>query len=168
MIEVRVKDFKKLRVSQIKSVNQLKKLIKEMVDCGLEGVPNKNKINILIEFTAYEKGEISHDVRASMAYLDKENGVWQFALEFHRPGASFANFLLWISHECVHIKQYVTKQLINKRGYIIWCGVKHKDDMDDETYYDYLTKPWELEARSYEEVVRALVTERLKLRWRTP
>jgi hypothetical protein len=50
-----------------------------------------------------------------------------------------------LAHEMVHLKQYVTGQLIDFAGIVIWEGTAH-DVSNDGFSWAYWNSPWELEA----------------------
>jgi len=54
--------------------------------------------------------------------------------------------LTTLAHECVHIKQYVMKELVEKDHENFWFGEKVEPHM----YDDYYNLPWEKEAYNLE------------------
>lgn len=49
-----------------------------------------------------------------------------------------------LAHEIVHVRQYVTEELVDKNSYCLWKGKRYEAvEVDTEDYY---TSPWEIDA----------------------
>lgn len=93
--------------------------------------------------------------RKRSVYVDIEirntlkEGAYGFAYELDKVGyieienkpKSLYTFVETLCHECVHIKQYLNKELRNVKGKQMWKG-------DDCTDLAYSKQPWEQEAFS--------------------
>lgn len=118
----------------------LSKIIREATKFYIENnIPEKKrkKLNIVVKSTTSKFAD------GSCCYLN--SNTFEIELGSH---ISLTHKLLTLAHECIHIKQYVTKQLrtlyIGNNAVDIWQGKRYRN-------INYDDQPWEKEALDHEE-----------------
>jgi hypothetical protein len=102
-------------------------------------IPEKKhkKLNVVVKLTT------NHFSDGSCYYAN--NNTYEIELGSH---ISLTHKLLTLAHECVHVKQYVTKQLksfyVGQHAVDVWEGKRYRN-----LHYD--DQPWEKEALDQEE-----------------
>ncbi len=116
------------------------KIIREATKFYISRVVPERKfknLNVVVKLTT------SNFADGSCCYLSNNN--FEIELGAH---ISLNHKLLTLAHECVHVKQYVTKQLktmyVGKNTVDIWQGKRYRNMHYDE-------QPWEQEALDREE-----------------
>lgn len=118
----------------------LSKIIREATKFYLQNlIPEKKlkRLNVVVNLTANDFAD------GSCCYLN--SNTFEIELGAH---VSLTHKLLTLAHECVHVKQYVTKQLktlyIGNNAVDIWQGKRYRN-------INYDDQPWEKEALDQEE-----------------
>tara|TARA_E500000081_G_C6098062_1_gene336149 strand:- start:697 stop:1260 length:564 start_codon:yes stop_codon:yes gene_type:complete len=93
-------------------------------------VPEKEEL--LIDLKIHNL--IQYDIAGFCEYVD-ENEV---NLESHNRGTLY-DYITFIAHECIHMKQYLTGELTTEGKVELWHG-------EDFTGLPYKEQPWEIEA----------------------
>lgn len=62
----------------------------------------------------------------------------EYVIEIHSRGTLY-DFVSFLAHECIHMKQYVEKELVHTSTQDLWKGY-------DFTDTEYTAQPWEVEA----------------------
>ena len=113
---------------------------KKQQDLGEEAIrffvkklmPRKRSLNIDLKI----HNLIKDDVAALCDYIGRNEVV----IESHHRGTLY-DYISYLAHECVHMKQYVTGELKTTGRKEIWHG-------KDFTNVPYKKQPWEVEAWS--------------------
>jgi hypothetical protein len=117
------------------STDKNKRLVYHVIEhCYNELIPEYDT-DIYIELT------IPDDNLNGWCEYDGEN----FEIEI-KESLSREELIKTVAHEMVHVKQYLTGELVEERCKRIWKGVDHTDD----THFNY---PWEIEAYKLEEIL---------------
>jgi hypothetical protein len=91
-------------------------------------------LKVFIKKKLEEKG-----IEAYCHYVSFEDGIREFEIVI-KKGSSLRNFLLYLAHECVHMKQLASGELKDGVRTCRWQGQIVEDSID---YWD---QPWEIEA----------------------
>lgn len=95
---------------------------------------NRLKKYINIEFVTVCDGGV-----LGYCWGDHDEVFIQIAREYNGRRLGFLEMMQTLTHEMVHGKQYLRKELINHSGDRVWKGVKVEE-------YDQNNSPWEIEA----------------------
>ena len=93
-------------------------------------MPRKRKLNIDLQI----KNLIKDDIAGLCEYVGRNEVV----IESHHRGSLY-DYISFLAHESVHMKQYVTGQLKTTDRELLWNG-------EDFTDVPYKKQPWEVEA----------------------
>ena len=93
-------------------------------------MPRKRSLNIDLQI----KNLIKDDVAGLCEYV----GTNEFLIESHHRGTLY-DYISYLAHESVHVKQYATGELKTKGFKEFWKGEDHTDT-------SYRKQPWEVEA----------------------
>jgi hypothetical protein len=122
-------------------------LIKDLIEYVCNKFLNKRQINsikIEVELHNYEK----IDGMNAQMYIDDvsyKNYPKSYVFELATKIPLF-RLLISVAHECVHLKQYVLKEMKDKNdGIVEFLGKDYK--LNSMEYHDY---PWEIEAHGRE------------------
>lgn len=84
-----------------------------------------------------------------------------------RHDASIGMMLRSVAHEMIHVKQYITGQMVDEEHSVIWDGVHYPViDQEKAKYEEQKDLPWEIEAYGRERSLynKFLIEEQIKLR----
>jgi hypothetical protein len=95
-------------------------------------LPRKRTLNIDITI----RNTLKENAAGYCTHEDRD----QFHVELHNRGTLF-DYLSFLAHELVHVKQYSNRELVNKSYKSYWMGVDYSD-------VAYSKLPWEKEAWS--------------------
>lgn len=165
MINVSVSNFKYVQCAGINNLNHFKLIVKTAIEEAFKIANKSRNIHVHVIFNLNKDDMDDDDYYACIECGPVVNSYHTFILRINRLKISLPRLLKWLAHEVTHIKQYALKELQDTQKAIKWHGKEYLES-DTVKYADYLSLPWEMEARSYEELLRERVRARLNLRWK--
>ncbi len=109
-----------------------------VLSVGLDETGMKDVVVIILPITQASKNNFTGDLKAHIRYHDGN-------FYLYTDSYGHKESIRVISHEIIHIKQYLSKDLVFENGIVYWRG-----DVFDLQSSDYETRPWENEAFSEE------------------
>lgn len=140
-----------------KDKDYLKEVINFYVDC-LNFEEYSGKLYIIFADELPTTGLITEET-ADVKYINR--GVFEYKIIDHTDvyfihvlsTQSHQEHIKTLFHELCHVYQYASgKQKLDNYGRIIWNKTVPYPVSKEISYQDYLNLPWEIEARSHEEV----------------
>ena len=87
--------------------------------------------------------------------------AWPKHFTIELCGSKSLRFMIQtLAHECIHIKQYATRQMVYRNNVTLWEGKQYTED--DEEQHAYEDLPWEKDAYSNEKALfRGLINKNI-------
>lgn len=109
-----------------------------------------------------KEAEMEPNEVAMVSQVVYGDSVMLYEIEVNPNFYGDPDFLPFICHECVHIKQYVQGELMTEEDQWIWDG----EIVTIETEPDYWFAPWEIEARGLQGALFEAYENRYDPEWR--
>lgn len=140
---------------------RFKELISEAVEYYCSLLVSKRMLNSLyVDVLMKKKIDDDEDFQAFCSYNGKSEGIREFEVEL-KKGMSVRDTLMYLAHECVHIKQFATGEM--RDGSVYAITTKWKGREINENKVDYWDLPWEIEAYGREKGLYSRFVAKKKL-----